>query len=419
MERILIVDDNKALSKLIAKKMQSSTELGLEIDVAHDFAEAQALIQKHKSNYFIALLDLNLPDAPNGEIVDYALENNLCVIVLTGSIDEGTKSNFVKKNIIDYVYKGNVDDVNFIFKMIERLYKNKQYKAMIVEDSTPVRNELKRMLKNLQFEVFAAAHGEEAMNYYEDHPDIKLVLTDFNMPVKNGLEVLRELREKADKNTLGIIAMTSPNDDIGAAIFLKSGANDFLAKPFGREELTLRVNNTIEAMENIEKIANFANKDFLTGVYNRRFFYANMSEYIPHANLEGEPYAVAMLDIDFFKKINDTYGHDAGDKVIQALAKKLNDSVKGRDIVARFGGEEFCVVLKNIQKTDAIKFFVAVRSAMAANVVEYKDQTIKFTVSIGVAFSDNKCDIHELIEMADSALYNAKENGRNRVEIAE
>ncbi|WP_169752824.1 GGDEF domain-containing response regulator [Campylobacter mucosalis] len=419
MERILIVDDNKALSKLIAKKMQSSTELGLEIDVAHDFAEAQALIQKHKNNYFIALLDLNLPDAPNGEIVDYALENNLCVIVLTGSIDEDTKSNFVKKNIIDYVYKGNVDDVNFIFKMIERLYKNKQYKAMIVEDSTPVRNELKRMLKNLQFEVFAAAHGEEAMSYYEDHPDMKLVLTDFNMPVKNGLEVLRELREKADKNTLGIIAMTSPNDDVGAATFLKSGANDFLAKPFGREELTLRVNNTIEAMENIEKIANFANKDFLTGVYNRRFFYANMSEYIPHANSESEPYAVAMLDIDFFKKINDTYGHDVGDKVIQTLAKKLDDSVKGRDVVARFGGEEFCVVLKNIQKTDAIKFFVAVRSAMAANVVEYKDQTIKFTVSIGVAFSDNQRDIHELLEMADSALYNAKENGRNRVEIAE
>lgn len=418
MEKILIVDDNKSLSKLIAKRMVKNIDM--EVDIAHDFGSAASLIEQNKGNYFLALLDLNLPDAPNGEIVDYAISKGLPVIVLTGSIDEQTRSTFSKKNIIDYVYKGNVDDVNFIFTMVERLSKNRQYKVMIVEDSMTVRNELKRMLQNLQFQVFAAAHGEEALSYYADHPDMKLVLTDYNMPVKNGLEVLKELRENADKNMLGIIAMTSPNDTIGAATFLKSGANDFLAKPFGKEELTLRVNNTIESMENIEKIANFANRDFLTGAYNRRYFYENMSDYLAHIDDSDENFALAMFDIDHFKKINDTYGHDIGDKVIQALASNLAHATKGSDVVARFGGEEFCVVLKNIAKHDAIKFFVELRARIAASEVRLKDGTsVKYSVSIGVAFRGCDDNIEEIIGLADDALYRAKESGRNRVEIAE
>lgn len=415
MSRILVVDDNKSLSKLIAKKMSVSTDM--IVDVAHDFTQAKALISENKKDYFMALLDLNLPDAPNGEIVDYAISQGLPAIVLTGSIDAKTRDSFIKKDIIDYVYKGNIDDVNFIFTMVDRMYKNRLCKVMIVEDSMTVRNELKRMLKNLQFEVFTAAHGEEAMGYFNDHPDIKLVLTDYRMPVKDGLELIKELRTQADRNTLGIIAMTSPSDEVGAATFLKSGANDFLAKPFGKEELTVRVHNTIETIENIQKIADFANRDFLTGVYNRRYFYDNINEYMIHVNETNEPFAVAMFDIDHFKKINDTYGHDAGDIAIKYLAKMLSDNVKGGDVVARFGGEEFCIVLKNIQREDAVKLIVGIRAKIASSSVRHKDNVLNFTVSVGVSFKENDCEIDDLIEFADEALYRAKEGERNRVEV--
>lgn len=413
--KILIVEDNKALAKLIAKKMEDKVEM--DIDIAHSLAEAQAFLSDPKE-YFIALLDLNLPDAPNGEVVDYVISKGLPSIVLTGSMDEATRESFIHKDIVDYVYKGNMDDINYIFRIINRLSKNRQYKVMVVEDSAPFRSALKKILTSLQFQVFTAAHGEEAMNYFTDNPDIKLALCDYRMPVKDGLEVLKEIRAIGDKNQIGVLMMTSPSENVNGAIFLKNGANDFIAKPFVKEELICRVNNTIEAMENINQIADFANKDFLTGVYNRRYFYENMNEYVAYAEEHMEPYVVAMLDIDHFKKINDTHGHNSGDKVLKTLAKKLIDETKGDDLIARFGGEEFCVILKNISNEDAVKFFVNLRANIANCKVQLKKEQISFTVSIGVAFSRSDYRLDELLELADEALYRAKENGRNRVEIA-
>jgi len=413
--KILIVEDNKALARLIAKKMEDKVEM--EIDVAYTMAEAQAFLSDPKE-YFIALLDLNLPDAPNGEIVDYVISKGLPSIVLTGSMDDATRESFIHKDIVDYVYKGNMDDINYIFKIINRLSKNRQYKVMVAEDSAPFRNNLKKILTSLQFQVFTAAHGEEAMSYFADNPDMKLILCDYRMPVKDGLEVLKEIRAAGDKNQIGVLMMTSPSENVNGAIFLKNGANDFIAKPFVKEEIICRVNNLIEAMENINQIADFANKDFLTGVYNRRYFYDDMNEYLAYAEERAEPYAVAMLDIDHFKQINDTYGHDGGDRALKTLAKKLIDETKKGDLVARFGGEEFCIVLKNVSHEEAVKFFVNLRASIANCKVRLKKEQIKFTVSIGVAFSRSDYRLDELLELADEALYRAKENGRNRVEIA-
>ena len=413
--KILIVEDNKALAKLIAKKMEDNVEM--DVDVAHSFAQAQAFLNTSK-DYFIALLDLNLPDAPNGEVVDFVASKGLPIIVLTGSMDDKTRETFMDKDIVDYVYKGNMSDVNYIFHMIDRLKNNKQYKVMVVEDVMQTRNDVKKILQNLQFQVFTAAHGEEAMNYFADNPDIKLVVSDYGMPVKDGLAVLKELREQKDKNELGVIMMTSANENVSGAVFLKNGANDFIAKPFLKEELICRVNNTIENMENINKIANFANKDFLTGLFNRRYFYDDMQEYLASLEENPMPYAVAVIDVDGLKNINDKYGQDSGDKILKLLAKKLIDDTKSSDIAARFGGGEFCVLLKNVSQEDAVKFFVGLRAAIAANPINIKNESVKISVSIGVTFGKSDYNVDEILELADEALYRAKQNGRNRVEIA-
>lgn len=413
--KILIVEDNKALAKLIAKKMEDNTEM--QVDVAHSLAEAQAFLTKAK-DYFITLLDLNLPDAPNGEVVDFVASKGLPIIVLTGSMDDKTRETFMDKDIVDYVYKGNMSDVNYIFHMIDRLKNNNQYKVMVVEDVMQTRNDVKKILQNLQFQVFTAAHGEEAMNYFADNPDIKLVVSDYGMPVKDGLEVLKELREQKDKNELGVIMMTSANENVSGAVFLKNGANDFIAKPFLKEELICRVNNTIENMENINKIANFANKDFLTGLFNRRYFYDDMQGYLASLEENPMPYAVAVIDVDGLKNINDKYGQDSGDKILKLLAKKLIDDTKSSDIAARFGGGEFCVLLKNVSQEDAVKFFVGLRAAIAANPINIKNESVKISVSIGVTFGKSDYNVDEILELADEALCKAKQNGRNRVEIA-
>ena len=413
--KILIVEDNKALAKLIAKKMEDKVEM--EIDVAHTMAEAQAFLNNSK-DYFIALLDLNLPDAPNGEIVDYVISKGLPSIVLTGSIDDATRESFIHKDIVDYVYKGNMDDINYIFQIINRLSKNRQYKVMVVEDSAPFRNSLKKILTSLQFHVFTAAHGEEAMNYFADNPDIKIIVSDYKMPVKDGLEVLKEIRTAGDKDQIGVIMMTSPEDGVNGAIFLKNGANDFIAKPFVKEELICRVNNLIEAMENINQIADFANKDFLTGLFNRRYFYDDMQEYLSSIEKNPAPYAVALIDVDGLKDINDKYGQDGGDKILKHIAKRLIDDTKSNDTVARFGSGEFCVVLKNMPQEDAVKFLVSLRAGMAANPINIKSEPVKISVSIGVTFGKTDYAVDEILDIADEALHRAKENGRNRVEIA-
>lgn len=409
-EKILIVDDNKTLAKLIARKMQNSVNLG--VDVAYDFAEAKELIEEN-DNYFLALLDLNLPDAPNGEIVDYAISKGILVIVLTGSTDEQTKKAFIEKNIVDYVFKGDKHNVDYIFEVVNRLYRNRQYKVMVVEDSIPTRNSIKAILASQLFKVYAAAHGEEAMGYFETNPDIKMVLTDYNMPVMDGMELTKNLREEHDKNSLIIIALTSESNV--ASDFLKRGANDFITKPFSKDELICRINNNLDNIENVYKILDLAHKDFLTGLFNRRYFYNNMEKYRRDFPLQN--FCVAMIDIDHFKKVNDTYGHDGGDLVIKNLANVLLDNIKGSDLVARFGGEEFCIVLKDITQEDAAKIFVKIRSVVASQVVKIRDHDVRYTVSIGVCMNDEELDIDELIDRADGALYRAKDGGRNRVEM--
>jgi len=411
MERILIVEDNKTLAKLIAKKLQIA--LGFDIDIAYTLLEAKLFLNKYK--YFVTLLDINLPDAPDGQVVEYVLTKNQHAIVLSANIDKDFRKKMLKKNIIDYVNKGGVDDINYIIHTIKRLHKNQKHKVLVVDDSMVFRKQMHGFLKNLFYEVYTVAHGEEALGMLQVHPDISLMVTDYNMPVMNGLELVHEVRKTRDKNDLCIIAISSNNDEEINALFLKQGANDYIKKPFSKEEFSCRVNNSIEALENIQTVTNHANRDFLTGLYNRRYFFENMSNYIQDRDSLHEPFAIAMVDIDFFKKVNDTHGHDTGDQVIIHLAEILTSSTNHRDIVSRFGGEEFCVVLKNINRFSAVEIFDRIREEVAATTVySDKKEPIKFTISVGVSIYNDE-NIEDTISQADMMLYNAKNSGRNQV----
>lgn len=412
MEKILVVEDNKTLAKLIAKKI--NLELGFEVEVAYSFLEAKLFLKRY--SYFLTLVDLNLPDAPNGEIVDHILESGNHVIVLSGNIDKTFRANMLKKNIIDYVNKGGVDDINFIINTIARLKKNKEHKILVVDDSMVFRKQMQSMLENMFFKVITVAHGEEALGILNSVSDISLVLTDYHMPVMDGLELTTEIRKKYTKNDLTIITISGDNDDDTTAMFLKSGANDYIKKPFSKEEFSCRINNSIEALENIYTITNHANRDFLTGLYNRRYFFSNMLPYFEKAIADSEKFTIAVIDIDYFKKINDTYGHEIGDRVINNLADILRTNISQDDIVARFGGEEFCIVLKNITPEQALSRFEKIREKVQNTIVSLEnEEKIKFTVSIGVLLHPEET-LEESINQADMLLYNAKQNGRNRIE---
>lgn len=411
MDRILIIEDNKTLAKLIAKKINS--ELGFEVDVAYQLSEAKLFL--HKYHYFITLTDLNLPDAPNGEVVDYLLSKENRVIVLSGNIDKTFREKLLKKNIIDYITKGGVEDINYIIHTLKRLHKNQKHKVLVVDDSMVFRKSMKSMLENLFFEVLTVAHGEEALGMIHTHPDISLVLTDYNMPVMDGLELTKEIRKIHNKNDMSIIALSSNEDEQITAMFLKNGANDYIKKPFSKEEFSCRVNNSIEALENIHIITNHSNRDFLTGLYNRRYFFKNMQDYFSEAILGGENFAIAMINIDNLKKINDSFGHEAGDDVTVSLSEILRSSVSQKDIVARFGTEEFCVVLKECSANDALEILEGIRANVERNITKTdKGEELRFSISIGVSIH-HEDTLQEDVAQADMMLYNAKQSGKNQI----
>lgn len=217
-QKILIVEDNKTLAKLISKKIETS--LDFQVDIAYSLSEAKLFLRTYK--YFVTLLDINLPDAPNGEIVDYVLSKGNHVIVLSANIDKEFRQKMLQKNIIDYVNKGGMNDINYIIHTIKRLRQNQEHTVLVVDDSMVFRKQMSNMLKNLFFQVITVAHGEEALGILSTHKNIDMVLTDYHMPVMDGLELTYEIRKEHDKNNLAILAVSSNKDNEVNALFFKN-----------------------------------------------------------------------------------------------------------------------------------------------------------------------------------------------------
>lgn len=411
VERILLVDDSKTLAKLISLKVKS--ELKIEIDVAYSLSEAELFSKKY--SYTLAILDLNLPDAPNGEVVDVMLKKNIPSIVLTGSVDKAFRKVMLKKDIIDYIYKGGIHDIDYLIDIIKRLLKNRHHKVMVVDDSSVFRNQMKKMVGNLFFQVYALAHGEEALLILEENPDIKIIITDYNMPVMDGLELTKAVRKKYTKNQLSIFVLSSTEDSDVSAMFLKQGANDFINKPFSKEEFSCRLNNAIEALENIDTITHYSSRDFLTGLYNRRHFFTVMEPYFIEAVNHDEEFMTAMIDIDNFKSINESYGHDIGDQMIIHVSELLRSNVQYQDVVSRFTGDEFCLVLKETTREKSIEILERIRQRIALTpLILASGEEVFLTVSIGAALEHDN-SLNDTISEADAQLHHAKTTGKNKL----
>ncbi len=408
MKRILIVEHDKILAKLLSKKMENI--LKFETDIAYSLKEARLLIENNQ--YFLALLDINLPDAPYGGIVDAVLEKHIPPIVLGGIIDKKLQDEILQKNIIDYIKKGDLQELRHIVSIVDRLYKNTKYKVLIVDNSSILKNQLKKMVRYLFFQIITATSIKEALKIILLDPEIKIVLTDYDISDIDGLKLTKRIRKIYSKNELVIIVMSSKHYKEIPTLFLKNGATDYICQPFDKEEFSCRLNNSMTLLEDILTITHNANRDFLTGLYNRRFFFSHMKKYFYHAKLLSKKFYLAMIDIDDFKRINDTYGHDVGDEVIVYLANTLTRNVDIKDIVARFGGEEFCVVLKDISVDMAIKRFEDIRQKIQNSYVT--SNRISFTISIGIVLSIES-NLDEMINRADMLLYTAKEDGKNKI----
>lgn len=410
-DKILIVEDSRTVAGLIKKKI--ARELGLQVFIAQSMKEAIEVIKKEDS-LFLALLDLNLPDAPDGEVVDFMLDQNVPSIVLTGNLNKSIRERFSEKRIVDYLLKGRAEDIHYLGQKIKRLQKNRDTIVLVVDDSDFSREQITSYLENQLFQVKIARNGIEAIAQIKKNENISIVLTDFYMPEMDGLELTKNIRARHDREEIAIVALSSSEENDMIRDFLKYGANDFIKKPFSREEFECRINNIAETLDNIHTIKKMATRDYLTEIYNRRYFFEVVETYYKESINSKESFAIAMIDIDDFKIINDTYGHAVGDTVIKSLSNHIVANTKGADIASRFGGEEFCLLIKDVDIEKAVQIIDCIRSKIIPVKLEDGD-SLPYSFSAGVTV-DKGSSLAGMINLSDLKLYEAKRKGKNRTE---
>jgi diguanylate cyclase (GGDEF)-like protein len=407
-QKVLVIEDSTTSMKVLRKLIEKA---GLMPVSAMTLTEARHIFNNDvPEDYLCALVDFNVPDAPDGESIDFTIESFIPTIVITGRLDQKTRHKILAKEIVDYIPKENAQVYEYLSRLMTRLQKNKKIAVLVVDDSRVSRAAIASLLQRHNFKTYEASDGLEGLEALRQHNDIKLVLTDENMPNMNGVEMVAEIRRKYNKENLAIIGLSSMDSDGLSARFLKSGANDYLPKDFGHEEFFCRIVQNIEHLENVEAIHRAANSDYLTGLPNRRHFFTRVQ-----AGLIVAPslLSLAIIDIDNFKKLNDLHGHDGGDKVLKEIAKLLAVRFISHT-VCRFGGEEFCIFMPHISHDKAHDMLSSFCEEIAARQIMFNDKVINCTLSIGLS-CEYSGDIKQTLKQADINLYEAKQQGKNRV----
>lgn len=411
MQKILVVEDSSMVAKIILHLAKQ--ELEFEIVLAMTFAEARAKFDESEGGFFAAIVDLNLPDAPNGEVVDYTLQKNLPTIVLTGSLDEKRRETLLAKGIVDYVTKEGKYSYLYALRLINRLSANMAIKVLVVEDSSTMRNVICNMLKRHLFKVVSAVDGIDAIKVFLANPDVKLLITDYNMPNMDGFELVKKIRCKYEKFDLIIIGLSAESETSLSAKFIKTGANDFLTKPFNPEEFYCRINHNIESLELIEKIRDVSNRDYLTGLYSRRYFFQKGQILWQQAKDSDELSSIAILSIDNFKSINEQYGNLFADSVLKKISDILN-KVLFRFLVARSSGKSFYILLQGLDEKKLKILINKICAIVSRETFAFEDKLVFVTCSGGISHSLTDRLIDQ-VTIAEDLVTAAKAAGKNIV----
>ncbi|MEW6486863.1 MAG: diguanylate cyclase [Thermodesulfobacteriota bacterium] len=305
----------------------------------------------------------------------------------------------------------------------------RDFSLLIVDDSPGLRQEVRRLVERLG--LFSSCR--EAENGIEGYKEVlagapDLILCDLVMPSVDGFKFLNLVRARPDLRDIPVILLTG-RTEVGVKIRgLELGASDYVTKPFDPGELLARikVQLKIKALQDAlrasnEQLRELSSVDPLTKLFNRRYFMQALEAEYARSARYGTPLAFLMLDIDHFKRLNDTYGHQAGDEVLRGLADLLRVRVRGTDVAGRYGGEEFCVLLPHTGLPGAAELAERIRAAVEGTPIEARGERLGITVSVGAAACPGPrvATADDLIRLADEALYEAKAAGRNRVATRE
>lgn len=406
MKSILVVEDSAMVMKVIKHVLSQSPFI--RVDYATNFAEAKALVEQNDA-YFAALVDLSLPDAPNGEVVDYVLSQSVPTIVLTASFDDKKREALLKKGIVDYVTKEGKYSYERALSTLHRLINNERIKVLVVDDSNAQRKLLFNLLKLHLFDVIEAKDGVDAIRVILDNPDIRLLITDFNMPRMDGCELVKNLRIKYEKSDLIIIGLSSESEGSLSARFIKYGANDFLRKPFNHEEFFCRINHNVEFLELIEKIRDAGNRDELTGVYNRKYFFRRGAEIHQAGSQAEQTLSLAVVEIDDIADVYRRYGIETVDQVMYQLGQRFAEAFQ-RFFLCRGDEDKFFIVFPGLDNDKTVAYVDRVRQLVASEKIctEEADLPVSFTAGVSSMAVES---IDALLDQAEQCLERAKDTG--------
>jgi len=300
-------------------------------------------------------------------------------------------------------------------------------KILVADDSAVYRKLVEQTLSDDNHKVIFAKNGREALDLYAKHAPA-LVITDWTMPDIGGLELCKKIRQDFQQHFAHIILLTSNTDKEQVIEGLAGGADDYLTKPFHQGELRARVNVGLRVVElhrqvqaKNRQLEEMALTDPLTGLANRRAIDIWITRQLSAAARHDFPIWVAICDLDHFKKVNDTYGHEAGDMVLKTFAQILKSNTRQSNICGRHGGEEFLNIITHVERDNSVIAFERIRKQMENQKFTFNNQTFSVTTSMGIAgFRGTRPPAFaDLLAQADEALYSAKHKGRNRIEYAE
>ena len=298
------------------------------------------------------------------------------------------------------------------------------FRIAIVDDDAAIRRLVRLFLHRAGYDTLELTTGEEARQTLQSEP-WDLAILDRKLPDLDGAMLAHELKSKPEYRTRYIIMLTGEAEQEDKVEGLELGADDYITKPFQYPELLARiragkriVDLQKELLETNKRLELLSITDGLTRLYNHRYFQDELARAFDESKRYGRPLSLAMVDIDFFKKVNDTYGHAVGDEVLKCVSRLFGESARSTDLVARYGGEEFAVMMPETGLEDAMTFAEKIRHLLESQPVPTQAGSLPVTVSIGVS-SVPRTRIHspkEMVVAADRALYRAKKGGRNRVE---
>lgn len=300
-------------------------------------------------------------------------------------------------------------------------------KILVADDDFIAQKMIRKILEDLGHDVLVADDGLCAWEIIQTEK-VRMVITDWMMPIMDGLELCRTIRENQTDGYIFIFMLTTINESSGIIKGLEAGADDYLTKPFSRAEFAARLKTGLRILDlesslqkANEKVLRLSLTDPLTECYNKRYLFDQLPKEIRKIRRCPRPLSIIMCDIDHFKRVNDTYGHPTGDRVLKEFSRRISASIREDfDWLARFGGEEFLVVLPETPMDEAVILGERLRCRIAETLFDMEGTFLSITASFGITgveATDQNATLsaEDLIKMADGLLYRSKRDGRDRI----